>query len=193
MSQGKLIVLSAPSGTGKTSVCKELLKRNKNWKFSISATTRALREGEKDGIDYIQMSNEKFEHCVRFGDFMEWEWVHGNKYGTPIGPLEDALDDGNIMILDIDVKGGITIMNEFPDETIGIFIEPPGDDLAEQLEKLEERLSHRGNEPSKLIKQRLKRFPLEIEYKDNFQFQFINDELNQTVKDIEIIIKENIE
>ena len=192
MSQGKLIVLSAPSGTGKTSVCKELLKRNKNWKFSISATTRALREGEKDGIDYIQMSNEKFEHCVRFGDFMEWEWVHGNKYGTPIGPLEDALDDGNIMILDIDVKGGITIMNEFPEETIGIFIEPPGDDLAEQLEKLEERLSYRGNEPSKLIKQRLKRFPLEIEYKENFQFQFINDDLKDTVKEIENIIKENI-
>jgi guanylate kinase len=192
MSQGKLIVLSAPSGTGKTSVCKELLKRNKNWKFSISATTRTLREGEKDGIDYIQMSNEKFEHCVRFGDFMEWEWVHGNKYGTPIGPLEDALDDGNVILLDIDVKGGLTIMNEFPNETIGIFIEPPGDDLAEQLEKLEERLSHRGNEPSKLIKQRLKRFPLEIEYKEDFQFQFINDDLKDTVKEIENIIKENI-
>ena len=192
MSKGKLVVLSAPSGTGKTSVCKELLNRNKNWKFSISATTRTLRDGEKDGRDYIQMSNEKFEHCVKFGDFMEWEWVHGNKYGTPIGPLEDALDDGKVMLLDIDVKGGQTIMNEFPDETIGIFIEPPGDDLAEQLEKLEERLSHRGNEPSKLIKQRLKRFPLEIEYKDNFQFQFINDELDQTVKDIEKMIKENI-
>ena len=192
MIKGKLIVLSAPSGTGKTSVCKELLKRNKDWKFSISATTRALREGEKDGTDYIQMSNEKFEHCMKFGDFMEWEWVHGNKYGTPIGPLEDALDDGNVMLLDIDVKGGVNIMNEFPDETIGIFIEPPGDDLAEQLEKLEERLSLRGNEPSKLIKQRLKRFPLEIEYKDNFKFQFINDNLKDTVKEIEKIIKENI-
>ena len=192
MIKGKLIVLSAPSGTGKTSVCKELLKRNKDWKFSISATTRALREGEKDGTDYIQMSNEKFEHCVKFGDFVEWEWVHGNKYGTPIGPLEDALDDGNVMLLDIDVKGGVNIMNEFPDETIGIFIEPPGDDLAEQLEKLEERLSLRGNEPSKLIKQRLKRFPLEIEYKDNFKFQFINDNLKDTVKEIEKIIKENI-
>jgi len=192
MIKGKLIVLSAPSGTGKTSVCKELLKRNKDWKFSISATTRALREGEKDGTDYIQMSNEKFEHCVKFGDFMEWEWVHGNKYGTPIGPLEDALDDGNVMLLDIDVKGGVNIMNEFPDETIGIFIEPPGDDLAEQLEKLEERLSLRGNEPSKLIKQRLKRFPLEIEYKDNFKFQFINDNLKDTDKEIEKIIKENI-
>ena len=192
MSIGTLVVLSAPSGTGKTSVCKELLNRNKKWKFSISATTRPLRDGEKEGVDYIKMSNEKFEHYVKFRDFLEWEWVHGNKYGTPIGPLEDSLDAGNIMILDIDVKGGLTIMDEFPDETIGIFIEPPGDDLPEQLEILEERLIKRGNEPSKLIKQRLKRFPLEIEYKDNFQFQFINDDLNQTVTDIEKIIKENI-
>ena len=192
MSKGKLIVLSAPSGTGKTSVCKELLNRNKKWQFSISATTRDLRDGEKDGVDYIQMSNEKFEHNVKFGDFLEWEWVHGNKYGTPVGPLEDALDSGSVMIFDIDVKGGLTIMDEYPDETIGIFIEPPGDDLPEQLEILEERLIKRGNEPSKLIKQRLKRFPIEIEFKDDFQYNFINDNLKETVVEIENIIKENI-
>jgi len=193
MSTGKLIILSAPSGTGKTSICKELLKRNKDWKFSISATTRTLREGEKDGEDYIQMSNEKFEHCVKFGDFLEWEWVHGNKYGTPINPLEDALDNGETMLLDIDVKGGKSIMDEFPDDTIGIFIEPPGDDLPEQLEVLESRLSERSsNEASKLIKTRLKRFSLELEYKENFQHHFVNDDLKDTVKDIEKIIKENI-
>ena len=192
MSIGKLVVLSAPSGTGKTSICKELLQRNQKWKFSISATTRPLRENEKDGVDYIQMSNDKFEHCVKFGDFLEWEWVHGNKYGTPIGPLEEALDNGNVILLDIDVKGGVTIMDEFPDETVGVFIEPPGEDLAEQLEILEERLSNRANEHSKLIKQRLKRFPLEIEYKDDFNYHFINENLDETVKNIEIIIKENI-
>ena len=192
MNKGKLIVLSAPSGTGKTSVCKELLNRNKKWKFSISATTRDLRDGEKDGVDYIQMSNEKFEHNVKFGDFLEWEWVHGNKYGTPVGPLEDALDSGSVMIFDIDVKGGLTIMDEYPDETIGIFIEPPGDDLPEQLEILEERLTKRGNDPSKLIKQRLKRFPVEIEFKDDFHYHFINEDLKETVVEIEKIIKENI-
>jgi len=192
MSTGKLIVLSAPSGTGKTSICKKLLENNSKWKFSISATTRELREDEKDGKDYIQMSNEKFEHCVKFGDFLEWEWVHGNKYGTPIGPLEDILDSGGAMILDIDVKGGLNVMNEFPDDTIGIFIEPPGDDLPEQLEVLEERLIERGNEPTKLIKQRLKRFPVEIEYKKDFDYYFVNDDLNETVKEIEKVIKENI-
>ena len=192
MSKGKLIVLSAPSGTGKTSVCKELLNRNKKWKFSISATTRDLRDGEKDGVDYIQMSNEKFEHNVKFGDFLEWEWVHGNKYGTPVGPLEDALDSGSVMLFDIDVKGGLTIMDEYPDETIGIFIEPPGDDLPEQLEILEERLTNRGHDPSKLIKQRLKRFPVEIECKDDFHYHFINEDLQETVIEIEQVIKENI-
>ncbi len=188
---GKLIVLSAPSGTGKTSVCKQLLKNNPKWKFSVSATTRPLREGEVDGKDYIHMSNEKFEHNVKFGDFLEWEWVHGNKYGTPIGPLENILDDGGTMLLDIDVKGGLTVMEEFPENTLGIFIEPPGDDVPEQLEILEERLESRGNEPSKLIKQRLKRFPVEMEFKKDFQFHFVNDDLNETVKNIETIIKEN--
>ena len=192
MSTGKLVVLSAPSGTGKTSICKKLLGKNPKWKFSISATTRKLREDELEGKDYIHMSNEKFEHFINFGDFLEWEWVHGNKYGTPIDPLEDVLDSGGIMILDIDVKGGLTVMNEFPDETIGIFIEPPGDDVLEQLEVLEERLTERGNEPAKLIKQRLKRFPIEIEYKKDFDYYFVNEDLNETVEEIEKVIKENI-
>ena len=192
MSTGKLIVISAPSGTGKTTICKRLLKNNPNWKFSVSATTRELREGEVDGRDYIYMSNEKFEHAVMFGDFLEWEWVHGNKYGTPIGPIEDALGAGHTMLLDVDVKGGMSVMEEFSDETIGIFIEPPGDDLPEQLEILEERLNQRGNEPPQLIVKRLKRFPLEIEYKDKFMFHFVNEELDETIKDIDKVIKENI-
>ena len=192
MSIGKLIVIAAPSGTGKTTICKNLLKSNPQWKFSVSATTREFREGEVDGRDYIYMSNEKFEHAVMFGDFLEWEWVHGNKYGTPIGPIEDALGAGHTMLLDIDVKGGMSVMEEFSDETIGIFIEPPGDDLPEQLEILEERLNQRGNEPPQLIVKRLKRFPLEIEYKDKFMFHFVNEELDETIKDIEKVIKENI-
>ena len=191
MNTGKLIVISAPSGTGKTTICKQLLKQNPEWKFSISATTRDLREEEVDGSDYIFMPNDKFEHAVKFGDFLEWEWVHGNKYGTLIGPLEDALDSGHTMLLDVDVKGGISVMEEFPDESLGIFIEPPGDDLPEQLEILEERLNQRGNEPPQLIVKRLKRFPLEIEYKEKFTFHFVNKELDETIKDIEQVIKEN--
>ena len=191
MNTGKLYVLSAPSGTGKTTILNILLKNNPSWKFSVSATNRAPREGEVEGKDYIYMTNEKFDHAVKFGDFLEWEWVHGNKYGTPIGPLEDALDSGFKMLLDIDVKGGISIMEEFPDETVGIFIEPPGDEISEKLEILENRLQRRGNEPPQLIAKRLKRFALEMEYKEKFKFHFINEKLNQTIKDIEKIILEN--
>ncbi|MBC8197705.1 MAG: guanylate kinase [Candidatus Marinimicrobia bacterium] len=192
MSEGKLIVLSAPSGTGKTSVCKELLKRNPNWTFSISVTTREPREGEVDGIDYIFMEDEKFKHMAHFGDFIEWEWVHGNKYGTLMSTLDDSLDEGKIMLLDIDVKGGKSITEEFPDEVISIFIEPPGDNITEKKEVLEERLKLRANTPITLIKKRLKRLDLELEYKDNFQHHFINYDLEETTNDIENIIKENL-
>ena len=97
-----LIVLSAHSGTGKTTICKELLKRNKNWKFSISATTRPIREKEVDGKDYYFYSKEKFEHKEKFGEFIECEWVHGNRYGTLIEPIEKTIEKGGILLLDIE-------------------------------------------------------------------------------------------
>ena len=96
------------------------------------------------------------------------------------------------MLFDVDVKGAMNLIEEFDEDLISIFIEPPGDDLPEQLEILEERLTKRGNDPSKLIKQRLKRFQVEIEFKDDFKFQFINEDLDETVEEIEKIIKENI-
>ena len=192
MSKGRLIVLSAPSGTGKTTICKELLKKNKSWLFSVSVTTREPRKGEVEGIDYQFLANEKFEHFVRFGDFLEWEWVHGNKYGTLIEPLEEALDNNQIMLLDIDVKGGCTVMEEFPDETLSIFIEPPGIDIAEKKMILEERLLKRGNEQTTQIKNRLKRFEKEMEFKDKFSSHFINENLKKTILEIEKKIKESI-
>lgn len=192
MNKGKLIVLSAPSGTGKTSICRKLLDRNKDWIFSVSSTTREPREGEIEGVDYIFIDNTKFEHQVNFGDFIEWEWVHGNKYGTLLSQLEDALDNGKIMLLDLDVKGGVSIMNEFEEDTLMIFIEPPGDNLAEMKEVLEERLSQRANTPITLIKKRLKRLELELEHKEHFEHSFINYDLDETTDEIENIIKENL-
>ena len=155
MNQGKLIILTAPSGTGKTSICRELLKRNKDWTFSVSVTTRPERKGEVDGKDYIFMNGDKFEHHVKFGEFIEWEWVHGYKYGTLFSTIDDAIDQNKVLILDVDVKGGKSIMEEYEDECITFFVEPPGDNLAEKLEILEERLNVRGNENSTLIKRRL--------------------------------------
>jgi guanylate kinase len=190
MSTGRLVILSAPSGTGKTSICKELRRRNKDWKFSISATTRPMREGEDEGVDYIFMDVHKFEHYVKFGDFIEWEWVHGNKYGTLIGPVEDAIDDGEVMMFEIDVKGAVSLMDEFPDNCLSIFIIPPGEDMEEQLESLEERLMKRGKESKTIIKRRLKRFALEIEYQDKFNHTVVNDDFETTVSKLEKIIKD---
>ena len=130
MNKGKLVILSAPSGTGKTSICKELLKRNKNWKFSVSATTREQRANEIDGEDYIFMTLKQFEHKQNFGEFLEWQFVHGNRYATPIEPIEKAIESNNIILLDIDVKGSMNIIEEFEENVISIFIEPPGENLA---------------------------------------------------------------
>ena len=187
-----LIVLSAPSGTGKTTICKELLKRNKNWKFSVSATTRPPREKEIDGKDYIFMSNQKFDHMAKFGDFLEWEWVHGNKYGTLASQLENVIDDNEVMLLDIDVKGGFSIMEEYPENTLSIFIEPPGFDIPEKKLVLEERLLKRGNEQTTQIKNRLKRFEKEMEFIDRFNSSFVNDDLKEAIVAVENAIKENI-
>ena len=187
-----LIVLSAPSGTGKTTICKELLKRNKNWKFSVSATTRPPREKEIDGKDYIFMSNQKFDHMAKFGDFLEWEWVHGNKYGTLASQLEDVIDNNEIMLLDIDVKGGFSIMEEYPENSFSIFIEPPGFDIPEKKLVLEERLLKRGNEQTTQIKNRLKRFEKEMEFIDRFNSSFVNDDLKEAIIAVENAIKENI-
>ena len=192
MSTGKLVVLSAPSGTGKTTICKELLKRNKDWLFSVSVTTRDERNGEIPNKDYIFITNDKFDHLIKFGDIFEYEWVHGNRYGTLMIPLENAIDNGKIMLLDIDVKGSCTLMEEFDDKVVSIFIEPPGEDLDEQIESVQERLKDRGQDSETLIKQRTKRLQLEMEYKEKFHHHFVNDDLKVTTDEIENTIRRKI-
>ena len=192
MKKGKLVVLSAPSGTGKTSICKELLKRNEKWKFSISATTRPKRSDEIEGQDYIFMDLKQFEHKENFGEFLEWEFVHGNRYATPIEPIENALDNNEVMLLDIDVKGSMNIIEEFEEDTISIFVEPPGFNNEEKIEILTKRLQERDHPSETLIKQRLKRFELEMSFKEKFTHHFINDNLKTTTGKIEKEIKEII-
>ena len=192
MSKGKLIVLSAPSGAGKTTICKNLLQLNQNWLYSISATTRPMRNNEIDGKDYIFMAKEKFEHMEKFGEFIECEWVHGNRYGTLVEPVENALHNGNIFLLDVDVKGAMNLIEDFEDDVISIFIEPPGINVQDQLDSLNERLIHRGDYNETLIKQRLKRFELELSYKEKFNFSYINEDLKETTDEINKIIKENL-
>ena len=190
--RGKLIVLSAPSGAGKTTICKNLLSNNKEWKFSVSVTTREKRDNEVDGVDYNFIKKEKFEHLEKFGELIESEWVHGNRYGTMIAPLEDALDNGEIMLFDVDVKGAMNLIEEFEEDLISIFIEPPGINDQDKKENLLERMQKRGNTNDTLIKQRLKRYDLELSFKDKFNYSFTNEKLDKTTSEVEKIIKENI-
>ena len=190
--RGKLIILSAPSGAGKTTICKELLKKNKNWQFSVSVTTREKRDHEKDGVDYEFVSKEKFTELERFGELIETQWVHGNRYGTRIEPLEETIENGEIMLFDVDVKGATNLIEEFSEDIVSIFIEPPGINDQDKKESLSERMQKRGNTNETLIKQRLKRFDLELSFKEKFNFSFINEDLKETTKEIEKVIKENI-
>ena len=192
MKKGKLVILSAPSGTGKTSICKELLKRNKKWKFSVSATTREKRSDEINGSDYYFMTLKQFEHKESFGEFLEWEFVHGNRYATPIDPIENAIENNQVMLLDIDVKGSMNIIEEFEEDAISIFIEPPGFDNEERLAALTDRLKRRDGQSETLINQRLKRYNLEMEYKEKFMYHFTNDNFEKTTIAIENKIKELI-
>ena len=192
MKKGLLVILAAPSGTGKSTICRKLIKNNKSWNFSISATTRIPRDEEIDGEDYTFISNTEFEHFVKFGDFLEWEIVHGNKYGTLWSSVEEALDNKKVMIFDIDVKGAMSIQEEYPDNTLLLFIEPPGDNINEQKEALNERLVNRGNEQELAIKHRLKRFETEMEFKEKFDYVFVNENLDETIKKVEKLIKRKI-
>jgi len=190
--RGKLVVLSASSGAGKTTICKKLLKKNKDWKFSISVTTREKRENEKDGVDYNFVNKDKFEHLEKFGELIESEWVHGNRYGTMIDPLEKALEDGEVMLFDVDVKGAMNLIEEFEEDLVSFFIEPPGINDQDKKENLLERMHKRGNTNNTLINQRLKRYDLELSFKDKFNHSFINENIDKTTSEVEKIIKENI-
>ena len=192
MKKGLLVILAAPSGTGKSTICRKLIKNNKSWNFSISVTTRIPRDEEIDGADYTFISNTEFEHFVKFGDFLEWEIVHGNKYGKLWSSVEEALDNKKVMIFDIDVKGAMSIQEEYPDNTLLLFIEPPGDNINEQKEALNERLVNRGNEQELAIKHRLKRFETEMEFKEKFDYVFVNENLDKTIQKVEKLIKRKI-
>ena len=192
MKKGLLVILAAPSGTCKSTICRKLIKNNKSWDFSISVTTRIPRDEEIDGEAYTFISNTEFEHFVKFGDFLEWEIVHGNKYGTLWSSVEEALDNKKVMIFDIDVKGAMSIQEEYPDNTLLLFIEPPGDNINEQKEALNERLVNRGNEQELAIKHRLKRFETEMEFKEKFDYVFVNENLDETIKKVEKLIKRKI-
>ncbi len=179
-----LIIVSAPSGTGKTTICKVLQERDKTMNFSVSCTTRKPRTGEKDGVDYKFVDTKEFEDGIEKQSFAEWEKIHGNNYyGTLVSTLSDAVLQKRLLLLELDVKGAMAIKNLYPNNTISIFIEPPS------IEELKSRLENRGTESNNNIIKRLERLHDEISFKPKFDFCIINDDINKAVNEIINIIK----
>lgn len=185
MSRGRLIVISAPSGAGKTTITRLLREHHPGWGFSVSSTTRPQRPGEVDGQDYAFISEEAFDRLVAEEKLAEWEWVHDHRYGTPVATLEATLEGGHTLILDVDVKGGLRIKGRYAADTVAIFIEPP-DEAA-----LLERLKGRGTEEGAIIQRRLERFPEEMAHRDKYDHVVVNDNLDVAVAAIEKILEEN--
>lgn len=166
--RGKLFVISGPSGAGKSTVIARLLKRLDNTYFSVSATTREPRRGERDGIDYHFVSHDRFREMIEKDELLEWAEYVGNYYGTPAGPVDEKLDAGFDVILDIETKGAASVMEKRPD-AIGIFLFPGSYDI------LAERLRARSTDSEEVIKNRLTQARRECEKVDMYRYVIIND------------------
>lgn len=186
MPRAKLIVISAPSGCGKTTIVRELLRRHPELLFSVSATTRRKRRQEVDGKDYFFVTKEEFEQKVARGELVEWEQIYGDYYGTLNNQIEAALKSDKALVFDVDVKGAITIKKKYP-EAVLIFIKPPS------LQVLKERLMKRRTESRESIRKRLERVPMELEQERHFDHSVINDDLARAVKEVERIVGLNKE
>jgi len=182
----KLIVLSSPSGGGKTTVCRYLLNQFPQLKFSISATTREKREGETNGRDYFFISKQDFTILVNSDGMIEWEEIYGNFYGTLKTEIDNALDIGICLLFDIDVKGAISLRKVYPDDTLIIFIAPPN------IETAIERLRSRKTETPEQIQKRIDRMKMEMDYKEKFDHVIVNDVLEETLISAKEIVTKSI-
>ncbi len=182
MPSGKLIVISAPSGSGKTTIAKEMMKCFPSLEFSVSATTRAMRMGEVDGRDYFFLTKKEFKNRVDAGEFVEWEEMYGNHYGTLKREVDRALGNGRHLLFDVDVKGGLSIKRQYADALM-IFIRPPS------IEVLTQRLLKRQTEDHRTLRKRLDRVPLELELGTAFDNQVVNDDLERAIRDVQSLIQ----
>ncbi len=185
MPQNKIIIITAPSGAGKTSITRFLLNKYPKFAFSISAATRKPRGEEKDGVDYYFISAEDFQQKIENNEFVEWEMVYeGKYYGTLKSELQRIWDAGCIPILDIDVKGAIHVEQQFLKSTLSIFIEPPS------IDALKERLQARGTETQESIDARINKAAYEISFKHHFSLNIVNENLETACKEAETAILE---
>lgn len=177
--KGKLVIISAPSGAGKSTIVKHLLDSGINLEFSVSATTRPPRGQEKDGKEYYFLSASEFRRRVKEGDFIEWEEVYEDQlYGTLKSEIDRIWAGGNHVLFDVDVKGGIHLKDIFRHQAISIFIMPPS------IEELEKRLIRRGTDTPEKIKMRVAKAEQEMKLSGGFDNIIVNDSLEQAENDV---------
>lgn len=175
---GKIIILSAPSGTGKSTIISRLIKdEDLNLGFSVSATSRAPRGNESHGVDYFFLTEERFKELVGKGEFVEWEEVYkGTCYGTLASEIKRVTESGKNLIMDVDVKGALNIKKRYGNKALSIFVEPP------TMEDLEKRLKGRGTDSEETIRKRLLKAEYELSFAPGFDEIVINDNLEAAVE-----------
>jgi guanylate kinase len=181
-SKGLLFVISAPSGAGKTTVCKALLRSLPRLGFSVSDTTRKIRRGEVDGRDYFFISECEFKDKIRKGELAEWARVHNYYYGTPKKSISSIRSKGHDVLLEIDVQGGINIKKMYPGAVL-VFIKSPS------FEVLKERLKYRGVDGKKEIAKRLDTAKRELKLLNEYDYVVVNDKLEEAIEDVASIIR----
>jgi len=177
-----LFIIAAPSGGGKTTLCREVRKRFSDMLYSVSYTTRKLRDGEREGVDYYFIDKNDFENGIAAGEWAEWALVHGNYYGTSKDFLDKGLADGRDILLDIDVQGTRQILEHYTN-SVAIFILPPS------LEVLQQRLKARGTDSAESIAVRLKNAEKEMSQQDLYHHLIVNDQLSKAVPELISIIE----
>jgi len=183
----KLIIITAPSGAGKTSITRYLMKTFPRLAFSISAATRSPRGTEKNGVDYHFMNTDEFKNKIQHEEFVEWEMVYeGKYYGTLKSELQRIWDDHKIPVLDIDVKGAIHVQQQYPNSSLSLFIQTPS------VEELKKRLESRGTETPESLAARVNKAAYELSFKDQFNRLITNDDLQRACKEAENIVAEFI-
>ena len=177
-----LVLISGPSGAGKSSFLRELLARDERLTFSVSITTRPPRAGEVDGTDYRFVADTEFDRLIAADAFVEWATVHDNRYGTPREDLERTVNAGQIPVLDVDVQGGVQVIDLFGDELVSVFLFPPS------WAELERRLRHRSSDAESAIGRRLENARWEVGFADRYRYWIVNEDLDEAVASMRAIV-----
>lgn len=185
--KGKIFIISGPSGVGKSTIIKRLLSDEQlDLEYSISMTTRNKRKDEIEGKSYFFKTNNEFDEAINNGDLIEWTEFAGHKYGTPKSYVEETINNGRNILLEIEVKGAMNIIDLYNDIVVSIFI------LPKDFKTVQERLSNRATESIDKINERLSIAEVEFTYRDNYKYQVINDDLEFAINEIKDIIKSEI-